>query len=160
MRLNKHPAHNPLDGVNYFSYPDQKGHFGQFGGRFVSETLMAALQDLEKLYANMKNDAEFLREFDHDMAHYVGRPSPLYHAERWSRELGGAQIYLKREDLNPQGGFWYKQQRQENKASLRGTANLLPPGGGNRQISCRRLAAGGRRKEFAHERLGNSPTGN
>ena len=97
------PAHNPLDGVNYFSYPDQKGHFGQFGGRFVSETLMAALQDLEKLYANMKNDAEFLREFDHDMAHYVGRPSPLYHADRWSRELGGAQIYLKREDLNHTG---------------------------------------------------------
>ncbi len=97
------PAQNQLDGVNYFSYPDQKGHFGQFGGRFVSETLMAALQDLEKLYANMKNDPEFLREFDHDMAHYVGRPSPLYHAERWSRELGGAQIYLKREDLNHTG---------------------------------------------------------
>lgn len=97
------PAQNQLDGVNYFNYPDQKGHFGQFGGRFVSETLMAALQDLEKLYANMKNDPEFLREFDHDMAHYVGRPSPLYHAERWSRELGGAQIYLKREDLNHTG---------------------------------------------------------
>ncbi len=89
--------------VNYFNYPDQKGHFGQFGGRFVSETLMAALQDLEKLYTNMKNDPEFQREFDKDMAHYVGRPSPLYHAERWSRELGGAQIYLKREDLNHTG---------------------------------------------------------
>ena len=97
------PLKNDSDGVNYFSYPDQKGHFGQFGGRFVSETLMAALQDLEKLYAKMKNDPEFLREFDYDMAHYVGRPSPLYHAERWSRELGGAQIYLKREDLNHTG---------------------------------------------------------
>lgn len=89
--------------INYFDYPDQKGHFGKFGGRFVSETLMAALQDLEQLYGRMKNDPEFLREFDHDMAHYVGRPSPLYHAERWSRELGGAQIYLKREDLNHTG---------------------------------------------------------
>ncbi|RYZ33220.1 MAG: tryptophan synthase subunit beta, partial [Sphingobacteriales bacterium] len=61
------------------------------------------LQDLEQLYNRMKDDPEFLREFDHDMAHYVGRPSPLYHAERWSRELGGAQIYLKREDLNHTG---------------------------------------------------------
>ncbi|RYY80121.1 MAG: tryptophan synthase subunit beta [Moraxellaceae bacterium] len=89
--------------INYFNYPDQNGHFGKFGGRFVSETLMAALQDLEQLYNRMKDDPEFLREFDHDMAHYVGRPSPLYHAERWSRELGGAQIYLKREDLNHTG---------------------------------------------------------
>ena len=89
--------------INYFNYPDQNGHFGKFGGRFVSETLMAALQDLEQLYNRMKDDPEFLREFDHDMAHYVGRPSPLYHATRWSKELGGAQIYLKREDLNHTG---------------------------------------------------------
>lgn len=89
--------------VNYFNFPDASGHFGKFGGRFVSETLMAALQDLEQLYAKMKHDPEFLREFDHDLAHYVGRPSPLYHATRWSRELGGAQIYLKREDLNHTG---------------------------------------------------------
>ncbi|TEU24805.1 tryptophan synthase subunit beta [Alkanindiges illinoisensis] len=89
--------------INYFNYPDQNGHFGKFGGRFVSETLMAALQDLEQLYNRMKDDPEFLREFDHDMAYYVGRPSPLYHATRWSKELGGAQIYLKREDLNHTG---------------------------------------------------------
>lgn len=89
--------------VNYFDYPDNKGHFGVHGGRFVSETLMAALEDLEHLYFKMKDDPEFLREFDYDLAHYVGRPSPLYHAERWSRELGGAQIYLKREDLNHTG---------------------------------------------------------
>lgn len=89
--------------INYFNYPDQNGHFGKFGGRFVSETLMAALQDLEQLYNRMKDDPEFLREFDYDMAHYVGRPSPLYHATRWSKELGGAQIYLKREDLNHTG---------------------------------------------------------
>ncbi|HNL80876.1 MAG TPA: tryptophan synthase subunit beta, partial [Agitococcus sp.] len=73
------------------------------GGRFVSETLMAALLDLEKLYARLKDDANFRAEFDRDLAFYVGRPSPLYHAERWSRELGGAQIYLKREDLNHTG---------------------------------------------------------
>ena len=89
--------------TDYFQYPNATGHFGQFGGRFVSETLMAALQDLEQLYGRMKNDPEFLRELDHDLAHYVGRPSPLYHATRWSKHLGGAQIYLKREDLNHTG---------------------------------------------------------
>lgn len=89
--------------VDYTQFPDESGHFGIHGGRFVSETLMAALEDLEKLYFRMKDDAQFLAEFDRDMAFYVGRPSPLYHAERWSKELGGAQIYLKREDLNHTG---------------------------------------------------------
>jgi len=89
--------------INFTQYPDNKGHFGVHGGRFVSETLMAALEDLENLYNRMKNDAEFIRAFDYDLAHFVGRPSPLYHAERLSRELGGAQIYLKREDLNHTG---------------------------------------------------------
>ena len=89
--------------VDYTQFPDQKGHFGIHGGRFVSETLMAALEDLEKLYFRMKDDKQFLAEFDRDLAYYVGRPSPLYHAERWSKELGGAQIYLKREDLNHTG---------------------------------------------------------
>ncbi|WP_180038775.1 tryptophan synthase subunit beta [Acinetobacter sp. YH16052] len=89
--------------VDYTQFPDERGHFGSHGGRFVSETLMAALEDLEKLYFRMKDDAQFLAEFDRDMAFYVGRPSPLYHAERWSKELGGAQIYLKREDLNHTG---------------------------------------------------------
>lgn len=89
--------------VDYTQFPDERGHFGIHGGRFVSETLMAALEDLEKLYFRMKNDEQFLAEFDRDLAFYVGRPSPLYHAERWSKELGGAQIYLKREDLNHTG---------------------------------------------------------
>ncbi|HJE53541.1 MAG TPA: tryptophan synthase subunit beta [Acinetobacter pseudolwoffii] len=89
--------------VDYTQFPDECGHFGIHGGRFVSETLMAALEDLEKLYFRMKDDAQFLAEFDRDLAFYVGRPSPLYHAERWSKELGGAQIYLKREDLNHTG---------------------------------------------------------
>ncbi|TCB56300.1 tryptophan synthase subunit beta [Acinetobacter terrestris] len=89
--------------TDYTQFPDERGHFGIHGGRFVSETLMAALEDLEKLYFRMKNDAQFLAEFDRDLAYYVGRPSPLYHAERWSKELGGAQIYLKREDLNHTG---------------------------------------------------------
>lgn len=89
--------------IDFTQFPDQKGHFGIHGGRFVSETLMAALEDLEKLYFRMKDDAQFRAEFDRDLAHYVGRPSPLYYAERWSKELGGAQIYLKREDLNHTG---------------------------------------------------------
>ncbi|MFB2578483.1 tryptophan synthase subunit beta [Acinetobacter sp. c2-A9] len=89
--------------VDFSQYPDAQGHFGIHGGRFVSETLMAALQDLENLYQRMKNDTQFLQEFDHDMAHYVGRPSPLYFAERWTQKLGGAKIYLKREDLNHTG---------------------------------------------------------
>ena len=89
--------------IDYTQYPDERGHFGIHGGRFVSETLMAALEDLEKLYFRMKDDEQFLAEFDRDLAYYVGRPSPLYYAERWSKELGGAQIYLKREDLNHTG---------------------------------------------------------
>ena len=92
---------NPV--IDYTQYPDEHGHFGIHGGRFVSETLMAALEDLEKLYFRMKDDEQFLAEFDRDLAYYVGRPSPLYYAERWSKELGGAQIYLKREDLNHTG---------------------------------------------------------
>ncbi len=89
--------------VDYSQFPDGKGHFGPYGGRFVSETLMPALDELETMYNDLKDDPSFQAEFDKDMAHYVGRPSPLYHAERWSRELGGAQIYLKREDLNHTG---------------------------------------------------------
>ncbi len=89
--------------TDFSQFPDAKGHFGVHGGRFVSETLMEALTELERLYLKMRQDKDFLAEFDHDLAHYVGRPSPLYLAERWSRELGGAQIYLKREDLNHTG---------------------------------------------------------
>lgn len=89
---------------NYYdNYPDDKGHFGQYGGRFVGETLMEAIYSLEEAYNRYKNDAEFQAELDKDLADYVGRPSPLYHAENLSKKLGGAQIYLKREDLNHTG---------------------------------------------------------
>lgn len=83
--------------------PDENGHFGIYGGRFVAETLIDALDHLQELYSRLKNDAEFIKEFDYDLAHYVGRPSPLYFAERLTKKLGGAQIYLKREDLNHTG---------------------------------------------------------
>ncbi|RUR40967.1 tryptophan synthase subunit beta [Vreelandella populi] len=83
--------------------PDARGHFGPYGGRFVSETLSYALEDLEKTYLSLRDDPTFQAEFDYDLAHYVGRPSPLYHAKRWSESLGGAQIWLKREDLNHTG---------------------------------------------------------
>lgn len=91
---------NPID---YTLIPDQRGHFGPYGGRFVSETLMDALQELEALYNRLSGDAEFQAEFDRDLACYVGRPSPLYLAERLTARVGGAQIYLKREDLNHTG---------------------------------------------------------
>jgi tryptophan synthase beta chain len=87
----------------YATVPDQHGRFGQFGGKFVAETLMSALSDLEALYRRLKDDPEFQREFDEDLAHYVGRPSPLYEAKRLSDDIGGARIYLKREDLNHTG---------------------------------------------------------
>ncbi|MBS9778106.1 MAG: tryptophan synthase subunit beta [Gammaproteobacteria bacterium] len=89
--------------LNYHKYPDARGFFDQFGGQFISETLMQAVLDLESQYKKAKKDPSFWEAFDYDLAHYVGRPSPLYYAERLSRENGGAQIYLKREDLNHTG---------------------------------------------------------
>lgn len=89
--------------IDYKLVPDQRGHFGPYGGRFVSETLMDALQELEALYDRLSQDAAFQAEFDRDLAFYVGRPSPLYLAERLTARVGGAQIYLKREDLNHTG---------------------------------------------------------
>lgn len=89
--------------IDYQAFPDQRGHFGPYGGRFVSETLMDALKELEELYAKLSADAAFQAEFDRDLAFYVGRPSPLYLAERLTAKAGGAQIYLKREDLNHTG---------------------------------------------------------
>jgi len=89
--------------TDYSAVPDVRGHFGPYGGRFVSETLMEALDDLEKLYRTLSADPAFQAEFDRDLAHYVGRPSPLYLAERLTAKVGGAQIYLKREDLNHTG---------------------------------------------------------
>ena len=88
---------------NKYNMPDDRGHFGPYGGIFVAETLMPPIQELNEAYQRYINDPEFIAELDKDLKYYVGRPSPLYHAERWSRELGGAQIYLKREDLNHTG---------------------------------------------------------
>ncbi len=86
-----------------YTMPDERGHFGPYGGIFVAETLMPPIQELNAAYQHYLKDPEFIAELDADLKNYVGRPSPLYHAERWSRELGGAQIYLKREDLNHTG---------------------------------------------------------
>jgi tryptophan synthase beta chain len=83
--------------------PDARGHFGPYGGVFVSETLMQALEELASAYARYRADPEFKAEFAHELKHYVGRPSPVYHARRWSERFGGAQVYLKREDLNHTG---------------------------------------------------------
>jgi tryptophan synthase beta chain len=87
----------------FATVPDAEGRFGNYGGKFVAETLMAALAELETLYARLSADPEFQRELDEDLAHYVGRPSPLYEAKRWSDQVGGARIFLKREDLNHTG---------------------------------------------------------
>ena len=87
----------------YAQVPDEHGRFGVYGGKFVAETLMSALAELEALYDSLKDDPVFIEEFDTDLAHYVGRPSPLYEAARWSDMIGGARIYLKREDLNHTG---------------------------------------------------------
>jgi tryptophan synthase beta chain len=86
-----------------YDLPDERGHFGPYGGIFVAETLMHALEELKAAYAKYRNDPEFVAEFARELKHYVGRPSPIYHAARWSERLGGAQIYLKREDLNHTG---------------------------------------------------------
>ena len=89
--------------TNTYSYPDAKGHFGPYGGSFVSETLTQAIAELKAAYAHYQHDPEFVREFESELKHFVGRPSPVYHAARMSADLGGAQIYLKREDLNHTG---------------------------------------------------------
>jgi tryptophan synthase beta chain len=86
-----------------YHLPDERGHFGKFGGIFVAETLMPALEELRLAYEAAKADPAFRAELEYDLKHYVGRPSPIYHAKRWSEQLGGAQIYLKREDLNHTG---------------------------------------------------------
>ena len=83
--------------------PDKNGRFGIYGGRYVAETLVPALEELSEQYEEIKKNNDFLNEFKEDLAHYVGRPSPLYFAKRWTELLGGAKIYLKREDLNHTG---------------------------------------------------------
>jgi len=89
--------------VSKANLPDANGHFGPYGGRFCAETLMEPLDELTAAYERLKHDADFQAEYDKDLAHYVGRPSPLYFAERWTGILGGAKVYLKREDLNHTG---------------------------------------------------------
>jgi tryptophan synthase beta chain len=89
--------------ISTYDLPDAKGHFGRYGGVFVAETLVSALDELREAYAAALRDAHFVAEFEHDLKHYVGRSSPIYHARRWSEKLAGAQIFLKREDLNHTG---------------------------------------------------------
>jgi len=89
--------------MQMYDLPDPRGHFGPYGGVFVAETLSHALDELRDAYERCRRDAAFMAEFHHELKHYVGRPSPVYHARRWSEMLGGAQIYLKREDLNHTG---------------------------------------------------------
>ncbi len=89
--------------MQMYDLPDARGHFGPYGGVFVGETLMHALDELRAAYERCRKDPAFVAEFEHELEHYVGRPSPIYHARRWSDRLGGAQIYLKREDLNHTG---------------------------------------------------------
>ena len=93
----------PAEPVDYGAYPDARGHFGPYGGRFVAETLMAPLAELAAAYDACRADPAFIAELEHDLKHYVGRPSPIYHAQRLSKLAGGAQILLKREDLNHTG---------------------------------------------------------
>lgn len=88
---------------DHYNLPDAKGHFGPYGGSFASETLTHALTELREAYAHYQHDEQFLAEFESELKHFVGRPSPIYHAKRWSEQAGGAQIYFKREDLNHTG---------------------------------------------------------
>jgi tryptophan synthase beta chain len=89
--------------IDFLQFPDSHGHFGPYGGQFVAETLMEALHELNEAYQHYRHDPDFLAELDVDLSDYVGRPSPLYHARRWSEKLQGARLYLKREDLNHTG---------------------------------------------------------
>jgi tryptophan synthase beta chain len=96
-------GNSPLFQTPDYQLPDQTGHFGPYGGSFVAETLSHALAELNEAYARFSSDPEFLEEFRYELAHFVGRPSPVYHAKRWSEQCGGAQIFFKREDLNHTG---------------------------------------------------------
>jgi tryptophan synthase beta chain len=96
-------AASALHQTAHYNLPDSRGHFGPYGGSFVSETLTHALTELKDAYAHYRNDPDFQAEFERELKHFVGRPSPIYHAKRWSDMAGGAQIYFKREDLNHTG---------------------------------------------------------
>ncbi len=93
----------PKEGLMTEQFPDKKGHFGIYGGSFIAETLMDPVRELQEAYERYRLDNEFIAEFEWELKNFVGRPNPLYHARRWSQELGGAQIWLKREDLNHTG---------------------------------------------------------
>jgi tryptophan synthase beta chain len=93
----------PLFHTTDYQFPDASGHFGPYGGSFVAETLSHALAELREAYERYSHDQEFLDEFRYELKHFVGRPSPIYHAKRWSEQMGGAQIFFKREDLNHTG---------------------------------------------------------
>ena len=96
-------ANEPAEDRMIGAYPDESGYFGRYGGTFIAETLMGPVKELEEAYARYRQDPEFIAEFEADLRDYVGRPSPLYFARRWSEEIGGARVYLKREDLNHTG---------------------------------------------------------
>ncbi|HMM68363.1 MAG TPA: pyridoxal-phosphate dependent enzyme, partial [Dokdonella sp.] len=93
----------PIPVSDFHAYPDAHGRFADYGGIFMPETLMPPLEELTAAYLQMRDDPEFIAEFERDLKYYVGRPSPIYHAERLSKKIGGAQILLKREDLNHTG---------------------------------------------------------
>lgn len=93
----------PREGLMNDQFPDKQGHFGIYGGSFIAETLMDPVRELQEAYERYRQDNEFIAEFEWELKNFVGRPNPLYHARRWSQELGGAQIWLKREDLNHTG---------------------------------------------------------
>src|SRR3982751_3825876 len=97
------PTMNQTRITDYHASPDAAGHFGRYGGRFVAETLIGPLQELAAAYDTARVDPAFIAEFEKDLKHYVGRPSPIYEAEHLSKEVGGARILLKREDLNHTG---------------------------------------------------------
>ena len=99
--MNQETRFGATDGAR--SFPDERGHFGIYGGSFIAETLMDPVNELQAAYERYRRDNEFVAEFEWELKNFVGRPNPLYHARRWSEELGGAQIWLKREDLNHTG---------------------------------------------------------
>src|ERR1700744_4848891 len=102
-RLPIHAASQLRRAITMYKLPDERGHFGQFGGVFVAETLCSGLEELREAYDKYQKDPEFVAEYERELKYFVGRPSPIYHAQRWSEMLGGAQVFFKREDLNHTG---------------------------------------------------------
>ena len=139
-----------------YQQPDAQGHFGPYGGNFVSETLTYAISELQQAYEATQNDPSFGAEFAYELAHFVGRPSPIYHAERLSRELGGAQIYLKREDLNHTGAHKINNViGQAMLARRMGKPRVIaePP---KSRISCRQASLGSKARELANWDIGGT----